>query len=99
MQSDGMKISNLKTGMKDIRLRARVVEVLKPIELMTDCESYKRINNFMIEDRTGTIRLVLWEKGEKIEEEDTIEIKNGFVREVNGELQIGLTEEGEVKIL
>lgn len=93
-----VKINELRLGMSDINLKAKVIEVSEPREVSTRFGYRTRVATATIEDDTGTISLTLWAKQiDEVGKGDKIEIKDGYVREFRGELQLNIPRRGEIK--
>ena len=83
--------------MNDISLTAKVVDVSEPRSVRTKLGYQTRVATATIEDDTGQILLTLWgRKIDEIGEGDTIEIKNGYITEFRGELQLNVPRKGEI---
>ncbi len=93
-----MKISELKLGMSNIKLKAKVIEISEPRNVRTKFGYQTRVATATLEDETGRIPLTLW--GRQIDEiniGDTVEISDGYTREFRGELQLNVPRKGEIK--
>ena len=93
-----MKINELKLGMSDVKLRARVTEISEPRNVRTKFGYQTRVATATLEDDSGKIPLTLW--GRQIDEinvGDTVEIENGYVREFRGELQLNVPRRGVIR--
>lgn len=94
------KISDLKIGMGNLKIKAKVIEIDEPKEVMTKFGTTITLTNVVIKDDYGQIKLVLWGKqSEGINNGDVIEITNGFVKDFRGELQVGVGRGEEVKVV
>jgi replication factor A1 len=92
------KINELTMGMTGISLKAKVTDVSEPREVKTKYGYMTRVAKATIEDDTGKIVLTLWGKQyDEIGEGDTVEIKDGFISEFRGELQLNVPKKGELK--
>ena len=95
-----MKISDLKAGMADVSIKAKIVELKEPREIMTKFGSATTLTEAMLEDDTGSIKLTLWGKqADGIEANKEVEIENGFIKEFREELQITLGRKGTIKVV
>lgn len=95
-----MKINELKLGTSEVNLIAKVVSISEPRNVRTKLGYQTRVAMATIEDDSGHIPLTLWGKQiDEINEGDMIEIKNGFLTEFKGELQINVPRKGEIKIV
>jgi len=93
-----LKINELKLGMSNINLTAKVVDVSEPREVRTKFGYRTRVATATLEDDSGKIPLTLWGKQiEEIGEGDTVEIVNGYITEFRGELQLNVPRKGEIK--
>ena len=95
-----MKISDLKSGMADVNLKAKVVEMKEPREIITKFGTATTLTEAVLQDDSGTIKLTLWGKqSEGIENDQEVEIANGFVKEFREELQLTLGRKGTIKVV
>ena len=95
-----IKISDLKPGMSGVGLIGKIVEVNEPREVMTRYGSVVTVTNAIMEDESGSVKLVLWGKqSEGITVGKKIEAINGYVKEYHGELQFGIGRDGSMRIL
>ena len=94
------KINELKLGMNDISLTAKVNDVSEPRSVKTRMGYTTNVATATIEDDSGTIPLTLWSKQiEEIGEGDTVQIIGGYISEFKGELQLNVPRKGELKKL
>jgi len=94
-----MKISELKAGSNDVSLKAEVTEVTEPRTVNTKYGT-NTVANAVLDDGSGTVKLTLWGKQiSSVKQGDNLEITGGFVKEWNGELQLGVGKTGEIKVL
>ena len=93
-----MKINEIRLGMSEIKIVAKVTDVSEPREVRTKFGYNARVANAIIEDETGKIKLALWgNKIDEIGEGDKIEITDGYVTEFRGEIQLNVPKKGEIK--
>ena len=84
-----LRIKDLRAGMKEVNLKAKVVEVAKPTLVFTRFGNYASVANALIEDETGTIKLCLWnDQINSISAGDTVQIENARVSMFRGERQL-----------
>jgi replication factor A1 len=95
-----MKISELKAGLNDVSLKAEVTEVTEPRSVNTKFGA-NTVADAVLDDGSGTtIKLTLWgNKISTVKPGDKVEISGGYVKEWNGELQLGVPKTGEIKVL
>jgi len=104
-QGEGeLKIENIVPEMRKVRIKARVVNIsdVNTFERDDDEEDGK-VQNLVLGDETGTIRVTLWDEqteiAEKIDEEDVIEISGAYSVEDNqGNAELRLGDEVQVKM-
>ena len=93
-----VKINELKLGMNDVSLTAKVIEVSEPRSVKTRMGYQTQVASATLEDDSGTIPLTLWGKQiEEINEGDTIQTTNAYISEFKGELQLNVPRKGELK--
>ncbi len=93
-------ISELRSGMKRINLKAKVLEIPKPAQVHTQFGNTAMVVNALIGDETGTIKLCLWEgQINSIALSDDIEIRNAQVCLFRGEKQLRLGKNGGLTVL
>jgi replication factor A1 len=88
-------IMDLRTGMKKVSVKARVLEIARPILVFTRFGNYATVANALIADETGTIKLCLWnEQINSVSEGDTIQVENVNVSTFRGEKQLRIGKKG-----
>jgi len=93
-------ISDLRSGMRHINLKAKVQEIPKPAQVHTQFGNTAMVVNAIIGDDTGTIKLCLWEgQINTINIGETIEIQNAQVCLFRGEKQIRLGKNGTLNVI
>ncbi|MCL2172820.1 MAG: hypothetical protein LBH62_02935 [Nitrososphaerota archaeon] len=93
-------ISDLRSGMKHVNLKAKVQEIPKPAQVHTQFGNTAMVVNAIVSDETGTIKLCLWEgQISTINIDDDIEIRNAQVCLFRGEKQIRLGKNGTLNVL
>lgn len=95
-----MKISELKSEMSSVDIKAKIVELKEPREVMTKFGTTINLTEATLEDDSGTIKLTLWGKqSEDLEEGSEIEITGGFTKEFRDEIQLGIGKRGSIKVV
>ena len=86
--------------MKKINVKAEVLEIPKPAQIHTQFGNTVMVVNALIGDKTGKIKLCLWE-GQigSVAVGEIIEIKNAHVCDFRGERQLRLGKRGVLTIL
>lgn len=93
-------ISDLRAGMKQVNLKAKVLEISKPTLVFTRFGNYARVANALISDETGAIKLCLWnEQITSISVGDAIQIENSNISMYRGERQLRIGKHGMLTIV
>lgn len=93
-------VSDLRTGMKQVNLKAEVLEIAKPTLVFTRFGNYASVANALISDETGTIKLCLWnEQINSISVGDAVQIENANVSMFRGERQLRIGKHGMLNIV
>ena len=99
-QSSTSAIRDLRSGMTQIRLKAKVLEIPKPNQVYTHYGNCASVANALIADETGTINLCLWnEQIRCISPGDTIQIENASARTFKGQRQLHIGRKGLLTIV
>ncbi|MEM3458767.1 MAG: OB-fold nucleic acid binding domain-containing protein [Candidatus Bathyarchaeia archaeon] len=95
-----MKIKELRNGMKNVTIEAKVTEKSDPREVLSRFkdETYK-VATAIIADETGTIKLTLWnEQINQVNVNDTVKVENGYITSFRGEIQLNIGKYGKLTI-
>lgn len=95
-----MKIKDLRNGMKNVSVEAKVTEKSEPREVMSRFkdETYK-VMTALIADETGTIKLTLWnEQINQVNVDDTVKVESGYVTSFRGEIQLNVGKYGKLTV-
>jgi replication factor A1 len=93
--SSVLPIRDLRSGMTQICLTAKVLDIPKPTTVYTRYGNYASVANALIADETGTIRLCLWnEQIDSISPGDTIQIENARASTFKGQRQLNIGRKG-----
>ena len=94
------RIGDLKSGMKRINLKARVIEIPKPRSVITRFGRFAIVTNTSIADETGIIQLPLWNKQiDTVSVGDTIRVENARVVIFRGERQLRIGRGGQLSVI
>ncbi len=94
-----MAIKDLQARQGNVNITAEVVEISEP-RTFEKFGTQGRVANASIKDETGTVKLTLWnEQIDKVKTGDKISIKNGYVGEWQGELQLTTGKMGTLDVL
>ena len=95
-----LQIRDLKTGMKRINLKAKVLEIPKPRSVITRFGGFATVANASIADETGTIQLPLWNKQlYTVSVGDLVQVENGRVVTFRGERQLRISRGGQLSVI
>jgi len=93
--SHSLPIKDLRTGMRHVNLKAKVLEIPRPKLVFTRYGNCASVANALIADETGTIKLCLWnEQVNFISVGDTIQIENASAFKFRGERQLRIGKKG-----
>jgi len=95
-----LKIRELRNGMKNVSVEAKVKEKSEVREVMSRFkdEAYK-VATALIADETGTIKLTLWnEQINQVNVDDTVKVENGYVTSFKGEIQLNIGKYGKLTV-
>jgi ssDNA-binding replication factor A large subunit len=100
------KINNIVKGMKNVNLKARIIQISEMREFERKDKNKGKVCNLILTDGTGEIRITLWDKQAgiveegKINEGDVIEVKNAFSKEnIFGGVELGLSRIARIEKL
>ena len=95
-----MNIGELKAGMSNVNIKAKISELRDPREVMTKFGTATTLIEVILEDDSGTVKLTLWGKqADGLEKDQDIEVVGGFTKEFREEVQLGLGRGGSIKVL
>lgn len=93
-----MSISELKAGMNNLTLTAKVASVADPRQIQTKFGGMTTMTEVQLQDDSGTIRLPLWgQQSEGIEEGQMVQLEGAFTKEFKGNVELGLGRGGKIK--
>jgi hypothetical protein len=93
--SHSLLIRDLRTGMRHVKLKAKILEIPRPRLVVTRFGNCASVVNALIADETGTIKLCLWnERINSVSNGDTIQIENARTSTFRGERQLSLGKTG-----
>ena len=92
-------ISELRNRMKGITLNARIVEIPPRKIVNTRYGFTASVSNILLADKTGTIRLSLWNnQSDNLAVGDTVNIEKASVTMQNGELQLRIRRNKTINV-
>lgn len=94
-----MKISDIKLGMSNISLQAKVIDVSETRGVQTKYGP-RSVADATLEDETGQISLTLWEdKINSISVGNVIAINGAYVTSFKDKLQLNIPRSGKIEIV
>jgi replication factor A1 len=92
-----MKISELKPGMRNVSVTAKVDSVGQPRTVNLKAGGTNTVADAMISDDSGSIKLSLWgDDIDKIQAGDRISVENGYINTFKGENSISVGKFGKM---
>ena len=92
-------ISGLRVGMKHVNLRATVLEISKPASVFTRFGNSAVLANALIGDKTGTIKLTLWDaQTSSVSVGDIVQIRDAQAFAFRGEKQLRIGRKGTLSV-
>jgi replication factor A1 len=93
-------IKDLQIGMKQINLKAKVLEIAEPTLVFTRFGNYASVANALIEDKTGRIKMCLWnEQINSIAIGNIVQIENASISTFRGEKQLRVGKTGVLRVV
>jgi len=100
LTSDNTQIRDLKPGMKRIKLKAQIIEITEPKQVLTRLNEYAIFAKATLFDKTGTIKLTLWNGRIKmVSLNDIVQIENGSVIMFRGEKQLEIRRNATLEVV
>lgn len=94
-----MKISEIKRGVNNIAITAKVVDKGEKREVNTKYGK-KSVAEVTLEDDSGQIALSLWEdKIDSVRVGDTVSLEGGYVTEFRDKVQLNLPRNGKLDVV
>jgi hypothetical protein len=94
------RVNELTAGMKGVDVKATIVEVPPSKSVYSKWGEPCSVSNVKLNDDTGSIRLCLWNDHiNTVHVGDNVEVKNGYVYNFNGELQLRLRKHSTLSII
>jgi ssDNA-binding replication factor A large subunit len=93
-----MKISDIKVGMNDVSLQAKVVDISAPRDVQTRYGP-RVVADIILEDESGQISLSLW--GEQIKSVsigNSVTVTGGYVTQFRDKLQLNIPKVGKLLV-
>jgi ssDNA-binding replication factor A large subunit len=92
-----MKISDLKAGMRNISVIAKVESVGEPRTVNLKAGGTNSVADAIVSDESGSIKLSLWgDDINKVQAGDKLSIENGYINTFKGENSISIGKFGKM---
>jgi replication factor A1 len=92
-------IGGVRVGMKHVDLSAKVLEISKPVSVFTRFGNSVAVANALIGDKTGTIKLALWDAQiGSISVGDNVQIRDAQAFAFKGEKQLRIGRRGTLSV-
>ncbi len=93
-----MKIADIKRGMNNVELQAKVIDVSEVRNVQTKY-GMRSVADVTLEDETGQISLSLWEeKISSVSVGDSINISGAYVNAFRDKLQLNIPKTGKMEV-
>ncbi len=93
-----MKVKDLEIGESVDRIEVEVKEIEEPRD-WSNARGSGKVANAVVKDDTGEVDMTLWNEDiEKVNEEDTIIITNGWVSEFQDEKKLSTGRFGKMEV-
>jgi replication factor A1 len=100
-----MEIKNLISGLNDVTVAGRII-IVYPSKTFTRSDMTEgRVAHLLVADRSGTLRVVLWDEkarileNAKIKQGQIAKFSHGYVRKgLDGKLELHIGSQGEIQI-
>jgi len=94
-----MNVSELKPGMIDVEIEGEIVSIEESRQVQTKYGP-NTVASAQLKDDTGTIKVTLWgNQIPSVQAGNKVKLTGCFIKEWNGELQVSITRNGEIKVL
>ncbi len=92
-------IGGLRVGMKHVNLSAKVLEITKSVSVFTRFGNSAVVANALIGDKTGTIKLTLWDAQiDSVSVGDAVQIRDAQAFAFRGEKQLRIGRKGTLSV-
>ena len=92
-------IGSLRVGMKHVNLSAKVLEITKSVSVFTRFGNSAVVANALIGDKTGTIKLTLWDAQiDSVSVGDAVQIRDAQAFAFRGEKQLRIGRKGTLSV-
>jgi len=94
-----LNVLDLKPGMGNVNISVKIINTSESKQVVTSAGVEHEILELEVGDKSGSIKLVLWDEKiiPNLKKGDTIKIENGFVTSFKGAWRINVGRYGEAK--
>jgi len=94
-----LNVLDLKPGMGNVNISVKIINTSESKQVVTSAGVEHEILELEVGDKSGPIKLVLWDEKiiPNLKKGDTIKIENGFVTSFKGAWRINVGRYGEAK--
>ena len=94
-----MKIGEIKRGMSNISIQAKVIDIADSREVNTRFGK-KNVADAVLEDGSGEIKLSLWENQiNEVSVGNTVNVSGAYVTEFRDQLQLNIPRSGKLEVV
>ncbi|AJF61165.1 TPA: hypothetical protein HA239_05085 [Candidatus Woesearchaeota archaeon] len=94
-----MAIKDLEVNQSKVDVEGKITE-LGEVREFSKFGREGRVCNATVKDDSGSVKLTLWnEQIDMVKEGDTVKVKNGYVKEWQGEKQLSVGKYGSLEIV
>ena len=98
-EGSDLKVQDLKPYSRKVNLTVKVVSKGEEREVVSRADgSRHRVSDFLVGDETGVIYMTMWDENiDRVNEGDTVSIKNGYVTLFRGSMRLNLGRYGSLE--
>ncbi|MDI6798820.1 MAG: OB-fold nucleic acid binding domain-containing protein [Candidatus Aenigmarchaeota archaeon] len=94
-----MKINEIKRGMSNISLTAKIIDISEPRDVLTKY-GRRSVADATLEDETGQVSLSLWQDQiNAVAVGDTVNITGAYATEFRDKLQLSIPRSGRIQVV
>jgi predicted RNA-binding protein with TRAM domain len=95
-----MKIRELKPGMKGVNVKARVIEISEPRQVVTRFGNICQVASAILGDETGTMKWTLWnQQVQAVSVGEVVQIEDAQVTKFRNEAQLSVGKRGRINTI
>ena len=94
-----MKINEIKPGMSNVSVQAKVIEISETRDVQTKY-GRRSVADALLEDETGQINLSLWENQiNSVSVGDIVSVSGAYVTQFRDNLQLNIPRSGKIEVV